>query len=151
MKKLLLIAKLSPTNKLVAAAATMVGRGLRQVSNARDAIEILAKDLGEFDVIVIDADPEIHPMSILEVVAGRKHRPPVIVLTGLEEEYMCGVVAEHGAAACIGKPFTATTLVEVIDELFPTETRHVQSCDLWGHPKSPAHHSCIRPRSLTAV
>lgn len=140
MKKILLIARPSPTNKVVGDAATIAGRGFRQITHTRNAFELLAKNLDDFDVIVIDADPEIHPMGILEAVAGRKHTPPVIVLTGLEEEYMSGVVAKHGAVACVGKPFTATELAEVIDELFPNERRHVQSCDLWGHPKSVTHH-----------
>jgi hypothetical protein len=57
----------------------------------------------------------------------------------LEEEYMSDIARRHGAAACIGKPFTAPQLARLIDEVRPTGMPHALSCDLWGHPQRMHH------------
>lgn len=141
-RKILLVANSDAnSNAMVEAAAKESGRRLRKVSSTRQAFDILATDLDNVDVVVIDLDPGMHALAILEAINGYALAPPVIALTSLEESEVTPIAIRHGAVACLGKPFQHGNLAKAI-ELCLAQPRSV-SCDLWGHPRQR------RSRALT--
>jgi DNA-binding NtrC family response regulator len=134
--KILLVAQgASSSNNVVAEAAVEAGRGLRHASTSHEAFEILADDVDKIDVVIIDVDPGIHSLAVLEALSFRKTAPPIIVVTGFEEMEMAPMAYRHGATACIGKPFVALELAALIrDVCLPKWQRTGGACDQWGHP-----------------
>src|SRR5207302_4353741 len=122
-------------NSVIVNAAVEAGRGLRHASSSHEAFEILADGLDNIDVVLIDVDPGIHSLSVLEALSYCKAAPPIIVVTGFEEMDMAPMAYRHGATACIGKPFTAVELAAKIQDVcVPEWQRRGGSCDVWGHP-----------------
>lgn len=119
------------SNGVIADAAAQTGRGLRHVKSSGEAFARLRSGLTDTDVVIIDLDPGIHGIAILEAIGNCEGVPPVIVVTGLEEADMTLVAYRHGAAACIGKPLSAAELASVIEGVCSG-----LSCDLWGHPRA---------------
>lgn len=123
------------STRLVADAATRTGRGLHHVRSSREAFNVLAAGLHNIDLVIIDVDPGIHSLSVLEAMSHCETVPPIIVVTGFEQSDMEPVAYRHGATACIGKPFTSAELASLIAEVCPSTSEHpAGSCDLWGHP-----------------
>jgi DNA-binding NtrC family response regulator len=121
------------SNAIVEAVAQERGRCLRKVSSTRQAFDVLATDLDNVDVVIIDLDPGMHSLAILEAISGYALAPPVIALTSLEESEVTPIASRNGAVACLGKPFQHANLSKAI-ELCLAQPRSV-SCDLWGHPR----------------
>jgi DNA-binding NtrC family response regulator len=124
------------SNAIVEEAAKQSGRRLRKVSSTRQAFEILATDIDNVDVAIIDLDPGVHSLNLLQAIGGHPLAPPVIVLTSLDESEITPIASRHGAVACLGKPFQHANLSEAI-ELCLALPRSI-SCDLWGHPRQRA-------------
>jgi DNA-binding NtrC family response regulator len=139
----LLIAKeTSDSNATIAEAAAGAGLSLLQATDAKRAFELLRSGLAEIGLVIIDVDPGIHSMAILEAITARETAPPVIVVTGFEQFEMAPLARRHGAAACIAKPFTAAELIARIEEVCPVdETSTSWTCDAWGHPHPNRHKS----------
>lgn len=133
-REILLVANSdTASNAIVEAVAKQSGFRLRKVSSTRQAFEILATGLDNVDVVIIDLDPGIHSLTILEAIGGHPVAPPVIVLTSLEESEVTPIANRYGTVACLGKPFQYPSLSKAI-ELCLARPRSV-SCDLWGHPR----------------
>jgi DNA-binding response OmpR family regulator len=127
------------SNAIVADAAERARRGLQHVDNSRRAFELLKTGLNDIDLIVIDLDPGMHSISVLEALGCCDTCPPIIVVTGLEEFEMTAIAQRHGATACIGKPFSVAELALLMEEVCPSIERPcTMSCDLWGHPRNCA-------------
>ena len=134
------------SNAIVADAAARTGRGLQHIDNSRRAFELLMAGLDDIDLIIIDLDPGVHSISVLEALGCCDTCPPIIVVTGLEELEMTAIAHRHGAIACIGKPFNATELATLIEEVCSSTARPcTMSCDFWGHPRNCAG-ECRQPR-----
>ena len=132
----LLIVDADPSSiELVSLAAMKTKHRVIRAKTSREAFRILDGGLGEVDVVVVDVDPGVHGLAVLEAIDVSSTSPPVIVLTSLEEGYMTPIAAAHGAAACVGKPFTVAKLASVIEEVCAPSWRSAAcSCDTWGHP-----------------
>jgi len=139
-RNILLVANRSgDSNAIVADAATRTDRGLRHADNSRRAFELLMAGLDDIDLIVIDLDPGMHSLSVLEALGCCDTCPPIIVVTGLEELEMTAIAHRHGATACIGKPFSAAKLALLMEEVCPSTARpFTMSCDRWGHTRNCA-------------
>ncbi|HWM24653.1 MAG TPA: response regulator [Chthoniobacterales bacterium] len=121
--------------ELVALAAMQTRHRLVRANTSLEAFRILEGGMDEVDVIVIDVDPGVHGLAVLEAIDASPTAPPVIILTSLEEVYTTPIGAAHGAAACIGKPFTIEKLASVIEQLSSPRWRSAAwSSDAWGHP-----------------
>ena len=96
--------------RLVLEAAARTGHGVRLAKTSRDAFAVLQKGLHDLDVVIVDVDPGAHGLALLEAVSACAERPPMVVVTALEETYMQSIAKEHGAAACLGKPITIERL-----------------------------------------
>lgn len=118
-------------------AAALSGHAVRLATRSEDAFRILKSSLDDIDLAVVDVDPGAHAMALVEAINGCEQRPPVILLTALEEEYMKRVAGRHGAAACVGKPLTVEKIQSTFDRLPQRRrVRRTCSCDAWGHPKT---------------
>jgi DNA-binding NtrC family response regulator len=146
-RNILLVANSSgDSNAIVADAATRTGRGLQHIDNSRRAFELLMAGPDDIDLIIIDLDPGMHSMSVLEALGCCDTCPPIIVVTGLEELEMTAIAHRHGATACIGKPFSAAKLALLMEEVCPSTARLCpMSCDRWGYTRNCAG-ECRHPR-----
>jgi DNA-binding NtrC family response regulator len=132
--------KSSGINSVVSETVKRTGRVLETVTSSRDAFRLLQTRLHDIDLILIDVDPGMHNMAILEALAGSENPPRIIVITGFEESDMTPIAHRHGATACIAKPFTAAELASLIEQVCPLpEPPNSWSSDRWGHP-----HRCYR-------
>lgn len=138
---LLISKETSDSNATIWEAALRAGYFSLRANDAKRAFELLRNGLTEIDLVIIDVDPGIHSMAILEAIAARENRPPVIVVTGFEQFDMAPIARRHGAVACIAKPFTVTELLARIEEICPADDSASSSCnsDAWGHPYPRRH------------
>jgi DNA-binding NtrC family response regulator len=121
------------SNATIAEAVKQTGRGLRHANSSREASEILCMGLEDVDLAIVDLDPGVHSLDILEALDYSGSAPPVIALTGLEE--MTPIACRHGAAACLGKPFSIAQLARLIEDTCSSVALQRRSCDQWGHPR----------------
>ena len=144
---LLISKERSDSNATIAEAVARAGLRLLKVTDAKRAFELLRSGLTDIDLVILDVDPGIHGMAILEAITARDTAPPVIVVTGFEQFEMAPIARRHGAAACIAKPFTAAELIARIEGVCPAGYASSSgTCDAWGHPYPNRHkhtvHKC---------
>lgn len=139
---LLISKETSDANPVIAQALARAGFFSLRVRDAKRAFELFRDGLPEVDLVIIDVDPGIHSMAILEAITARESAPPVIVVTGFEQFEMAPIARRHGAAACIAKPFTAAELLARINDVCPPDyASSACNCDAWGHPFPLRHKS----------
>jgi len=136
MKSILLVAQgTSSSNDVIAQAAIETHRRLRHASSSHEAFEILAEDLNDIEVIIVDVDVGDHSLSVLDAISYCETAPPIVVVTGGEDSEIRPMAHCHGAVACISKPFTARELAALIEDVrTPEYQRTGGSSDRWGHP-----------------
>ena len=118
----------------VTEAAARTGRATLLAKTSRDAFRILSDQKWRLDLVVVDVDPGAHGMALLEAINGCGDRPPIVVITALEETYMQPIAKEHGASRCLGKPFTTQKLASVLKEALVKKSL---TSDRWGSLVSP--------------
>ena len=130
----------------VADAARKTGRGIRKASSSRQTFEILSLGLEDVDLAIVDLDPSLHSLAILEALDYSQAAPPVIALTKLDEAEVGPIARRHGATTCLRKPFAADELAMLIENILASiREAEPESCDQWGHPRlSPRHASAHR-------
>lgn len=114
---------------MVLEAATRTGREVRMAKTSRAAFKIIRDEMCHLDLVIVDVDPGAHGLALLEAISGCGDRPPIVMITGLEETYMKPISEEHGVAACLGKPITIAKLKSSIDHVSADWS---PTCDRWG-------------------
>jgi DNA-binding response OmpR family regulator len=125
---LLLVDADGESEGIVLKAAARTGRDVLLVRTSRDAFRILQNEMRRLDAVIVDVDPGAHGVALLEAISGCADRPPIVVITALEETYMKPIALEHGAAACFGKPILNEKLSSALNAV-STQSR---TCDRWG-------------------
>jgi FixJ family two-component response regulator len=120
------------TARAVASVAATRNCDLRFMQTSREFFHFCSEDFENVTAIVLDVDPGMHGMAILEALDACENTPPIIVVSALEEMLLESVVQRHGAAACLGKPLSVTRLARAIDQTLGRVA--APRCDLWGHP-----------------
>ena len=120
------------TARAVASAATTRNCYLRFVQTSKEFFHFCREDFGNVIAIILEMDPGMHGMAILEASDVCENSPPIIVVSALEEHRLGPVVQRHGAMACLGKPLSFTRLARALDQAM--ESAAAPRCDLWGHP-----------------
>lgn len=119
----------------VALAAAQTDHDLWWVKTSREAFPILSQQIRQqLAAVIVDVDPGAHGLALLEAISSCAERPPMLVLTALEETYMEPIAKRHGAVACLGKPIGRTSLRAVLRNV---NAQRSVSSDLWGHPTAP--------------
>jgi len=113
---------------IVLKAAARTGRDVLLVKTSRHAFGILQNEMRRLDAVIVDVDPGAHGLALLEAISVCADRPPIVVITALEETYMKPIALEHGAAACLGKPINVQKLSSTLNAV-STQSR---TCDRWG-------------------
>ncbi|MEO8044174.1 MAG: response regulator [Spartobacteria bacterium] len=131
-KLILLVDADADCGGIVLEAAAHTAHGVRLSRDSGEAFRFLSREFDEIDALMVDVDPGSHGLALLAAISALHCRPPIIVLTALEESHMEPVVARHGAAACLGKPISIDRLCAAIDRVTGGET-HAESSDTWGH------------------
>jgi nucleotide-binding universal stress UspA family protein/DNA-binding response OmpR family regulator len=119
---------------LVATTAAQTDHELRWVRTSREAFSILGRQIHDLAAVIVDVDPGAHGLALLEAVSSCAERPPMLVLTALEETYMAPIAKKHGAVACLGKPIGAAKLRVTLRNVCAQCSR---SSDSWGHLTAP--------------
>ena len=119
------------TAGVVALAASSGNYDLRFAQTSKDFFHFCSDDFEDVAAIVLDVDPGVHGMAILEALDACENPPPIIVVSALEEHRLGPVVQRHGAIACLGKPLSFTQLGRALDQAVERAT--APRCDLWGH------------------
>ena len=122
----------SDTARAVASAAATGNCDLRFIQTSREFFQFCSEDFENVTAIVLDVDPGMHGMAILEALDACENTPPIIVVSALEEQRLSSVVQRHGAVACLGKPLSVTRLARAIDQTLGRVA--APRCDMWGHP-----------------
>ncbi len=134
MKHLLLIDIDRDCEAVVSKAASQLGYDLLITRVSREALGVIRNRVKDLALIVVDLDPGAHGVTLLEAINGYADRPPMIVLTALEEMYMCPIAAAHGATACLGKPVRTPQLRAAMEQAVKS---HSLTSDRWGSPVPP--------------
>jgi DNA-binding NtrC family response regulator len=113
---------------IVADAATRTGRDLIVAKTSRAAFRIVGEQMQRIELVVVDVNPAAHGLALLEAISSCADRPPIVVLTALEEAYMEPIARKHGAAACLGKPITVPRLVSTLKKA----SMRLLTSDRWG-------------------
>jgi DNA-binding response OmpR family regulator len=114
---------------VVSEAAARAGYAVLLAKTSRDAFRIFGNRKQHLDFVIVDVDPGAHGLALLEAISGCADRPPIVVITALEETYMKPIAMEHGAAACLGKPITIQKLSSSLKEV---AAHRSLTCDRWG-------------------
>ena len=148
--RILLISSDHAIGEVCLEAATIKNCALQLVRTSGEAFRVLTGDVDDLSVIIIDLDPVIHGLALLEALAMCRHMPPLLALTDLEECYVKPIVQEHGGAECIVKPVNAEKLASAIDKVWCADCHTSScSCDRWGHPvRSPIDLPLVRHTEL---
>lgn len=119
------------TAGVVALAASSGNYDLRFAQTSKDFFQFCSDDFEDVAAIVLDVDPGVHGMAILEALDACENTPPIIVVSALEEQRLGPVVQRHGAVVCLGKPLSFTQLGRALEQAVERAT--APRCDLWGH------------------
>lgn len=113
---------------IVSEAAARTGRDVLLAKTSRDAFRVLGNKMRRLDVVIVDVDPGVHGLALLEAINGCADRPPIVVITALEETYMKPIAMEHGGAACLGKPI----MIQKISAALSAVSTQSRTSDRWG-------------------
>jgi len=119
------------TARAVASAAAIRSCDLRFVQTSKEFFHFCREDFENVNAIILDVDPGMYGMAMLEASDVCENTPPIIVVSALEEQRLSPVVQRHGAMACLGKPLSVTRLGRALDQA--VERAAAPRCDLWGH------------------
>jgi FixJ family two-component response regulator len=118
----------------VANAAAGFACDVRFVQTSKDFFHFCHEDFEDVAAVVLDVDPGVHGMAILEALDACENTPPIIVVSALEEHRLRSVVEQHGAIACLGKPLSFVRLARAVeDALITAAAPAAPRCDVWGH------------------
>jgi DNA-binding response OmpR family regulator len=115
---------------------------VRFARTSKDAFHLFAGGLDDVAIIVLDVDPGVHGMAVVEALNTWRPVLPLIVVSSLEEAHLKPVAVAHGAQACFGKPVSAARLKTAMVRLAQRPTARASRCDQWGHSCA----DCIEPQ-----
>ena len=76
--------------------------------------DVLSLALEDIDLAIVDLGASTQSLAIVETLSHRQPAPPVIALVDGQDSEAMVSFQEHGAAACLTKPFSADELARII-------------------------------------
>lgn len=131
---ILLVDADADTVSVVGSAAALLNLDVRFARTSRELFQLIPNGLEEVAVILLDVDPGVHAVAVLEALDVWSPAPPVIVISSLEEAHLRPVAIAHGAAECLGKPVSVQRMKRAIVQFARASEAQGCRCDVWGHP-----------------
>lgn len=101
---------------------------------AQNTFDILSLALNDIDLAIVDLGASMQKLAIIEALSHSEPAPPVIALVDGKDPEAVPLLQQHGAAACLKKPFCANELARLIEAVCASASnRDSSSCDQWGH------------------
>jgi two-component system chemotaxis response regulator CheY len=119
MRKVLSVDDSAVMRKIVGRTVDLLGYGLLEAGNGRDALEVLERHHAEVALVILDVNmPEMDGFEFLERVKARPEFRliPVMMLTTETERGRIIQALMAGAVNYISKPFTGEDLAVKIAE-----------------------------------
>jgi DNA-binding NarL/FixJ family response regulator len=108
-----------------------------ETDRKENAIEILSLALHDIDLAIVDLGSSTQSLAIVETLSQRQPAPPVIALVEGHDPNAMSSLHQHGAAACLEKPFNADELARLIEAVCASTSHdNAPSCDKWGHDRA---------------
>lgn len=150
---LLLVDADADTVNVVVSIAALTKFDVRFAQTSRDFFPLTQDGLADVALIVLDTDPGVHGLGVLEAVGAWGPAPPIIVISSDDEADLHPVVIAHGATERLEKPVSIDRLKTAIEKFVhaPEET-HCR-CDVWGHPCADCtnHRSAPHEREIASL
>jgi DNA-binding response OmpR family regulator len=113
---ILLISRDSEIERAVSEAARKTGHALTVARTAHQAVKEFTYGFERFALIVVDLDQDVHGVTMFSALEDCHGKARIVALTSCKESYMKPLAMERGAAACLGKPVTATQFKRLFEE-----------------------------------
>jgi DNA-binding NtrC family response regulator len=127
-KTILLVDADGDSEAIVSKAANRTGLDVLLAKSSRAAFRVLENRMQRLSLVIVDVDPGAHGLALLEAISGCADRPPIIVITSLEEAYMKPIAMKHGAALCLAKPITVRRLSSALNDV----SKRSLTSNRWG-------------------
>jgi DNA-binding response OmpR family regulator len=134
-KIILLVDSDADCGALVLEAAARLGHGVRLSRDSGQAFRFLQCEFDRTDALIVDVDPGDRGLALLAAISALHCRPPILVLTALEESHLEPTASRYGAVACLGKPLSPARLHGAIEGIMRSKSEEFTSSDCWGHPR----------------
>ena len=86
-----------------------------KTGGTQNTFDILSLALEEIDVAIVDLGANLQSLTIVEALTHTRPAPPVIALVDGDDAKAMSELHQHGAAACLKKPFCADELARLIE------------------------------------
>lgn len=114
-----------------------VGASDAKTTRKEDTVDVVSLALEEIDLAIVDIGTGVQSLALVETLSHREPAPPVIALVEGDDPKAIAALQQHGAAACLKKPFKADELARVIQLVCASTSRdNAPSCDKWGHDRA---------------
>ena len=105
-----------------------------KTDRAQNTFDILSLGLNDIDLAIVDLGASTQNLAIVEALTHTQPAPPVIALVDGNDPEATPLLQQHGAAACLKKPFCADELARLIEAVCAATSHHESPCcDKWGH------------------
>jgi DNA-binding response OmpR family regulator len=109
-----------------------------KMDGAQNTFDVLSLGLNDIDLAIVDLGASEANLAIVEALTHSHPAPPVIALLDEKNAGAMPLLQQHGATACLKKPFCADELARLIEAVCTSTCRGEScSCDKWGHLKAP--------------
>jgi DNA-binding NarL/FixJ family response regulator len=104
--------------------------GETKTAGAQNTFDIISLALEEIDVAIVDLGANLQSLTIVEALTHTGPAPPVIALIDGDDAKAMSELQQHGAAACLKKPFCADELARLIEAVCaPPSDKEASSSD----------------------
>lgn len=108
-----------------------------KTTGKEDTFDVLSLALEDIDLAIVDIGAGVQSLAIVETLSHREPAPPVIALVEGDDPKAMAALQQHGAAACLKKPFKSDELARLIQLVCASTSRDTApSCDKWGHSRA---------------
>lgn len=87
----------------------------KRADSTQNTFDVLSLGLNDINLAIVDLGANTQSLAIIEALTHTKPAPPVIALVDGKDVKAMSELQQHGAAACLRKPFCADELARLIE------------------------------------